>query len=363
MANGVGKKKSQSASLPQRVCKGCRLLLATTEPHDWFASTRPFRSAAMACLAYIDVIHAALNSSMYWSPVVPGVTLMELLEALGRYLPHATAMFIRGSRAEGFAGAKADIDAIVVTEEPSRFEPNQQGFDIYHWHGVYVEVLVLNEADLHLRLSVLEKPRLSQVEFDGAERILSARLLHGDPSRFDFEARQEAFNAKYIESRMERCRNLFAKIKSEFTAADYQLLNLCRRFTLSMLEAYLVSKGDTFTRERWLFKRLDRTLGKDAWIVRRYIQLLFQQACLTPHEVQANARQLLLLAQAMQYAMLTGEHDSPVLEGGGEQDEPAFLIPLSPEKSAIIYLNGGKVGTASACLDFFRQHVCGVAMD
>lgn len=288
---------------------------------------------------------------------------MDLLEALGKYLPHAAAMFIRGSRAQGFAGAKADIDAIVVTEKPSHFEPNPQGFDIYRWHGVNVEVLVLTEADLHQRLSVLEKPKLSQVEFDEAERILSARVLHGDPTRFDFEAHQETFNAKYIESRMERCRNLFGKIKSDFVAADYQLLHLCRKFTLSMLEAYLVSKGDTFTRERWLFKRLDRTLGKDAWIVRRYIQLLFQQACLTPDEVQANARQLLLLAQAMQYAMLTSEHDCPVLKGGGiEQDEPAFLVPLSPDKSAILYLNGGKIGTAAACLDLFRKHVCGVSV-
>lgn len=284
---------------------------------------------------------------------------MDLLEALGKYLSHSVAVFIRGSRAQGFASVNADIDAIVVTEEPHHFEPDPRGFDIYRWHGVNVEVLVLTEADLHRRLSVLEKPRLSQVEFDEAERILSARLLQGEPSRFDFATYQRTFNAKYIASRMERCRNLFGKIKSDFSAADYQLVHLCRKFTLSMLEAYLVSKGDLFTRERWLFKRLDRTLGKDTWVVRRYIQLLFQQACLTPHEVQANARQLLLLAQTMQCAMLTGEHDSPVLEGGGcEQREPAFLLRLAPGKSAIIYLNDVKLGTASACLDLFRQHVC-----
>jgi hypothetical protein len=287
---------------------------------------------------------------------------MELLEALGKYLPHAAAVFIRGSRAHGFAEGEADIDAIVVTDKPYYFERNPQGFDIYRWHGVNVEVLVLTEADLHRHLSVLENPRLSQAEFDGAERILSARLLCGEPSRFDFAVHQRTFNAKYIASRMERCRNLFGKIKSDFAAADYQLLHLCRKFTLSMLEAYLVSKGDVFTRERWLFKRLDRTLGKDAWIVRRYTQLLFQQACLTPLEVQANARQLLLLAQAMQYALLTAEHDSPALKGDGcEQSEPAFLIRLSPDKSALIYLNDVKVGTTSACLALFRQHVCGVA--
>ncbi len=287
---------------------------------------------------------------------------MELLKALEKYLTHSVAVFIRGSRAQGFASVDADIDAIVVTEEPHHFEPDPQGFDIYRWHGVNVEVLVLTEVDLHRRLSVLEKPRLSQVEFDEAERILSARLLQGEPSRFDFVAYQRTFNAKYIASKMERCRNLFGKIKSDFAAADYQLVHLCRKFTLSMLEAYLVSKGDIFTRERWLFKRLDRTLGKEAWVAKRYIQLLFQQACLTPPEVQANARQLLLLAQTMQYAMLTRECDNPLLERGGcEQGEPAFLLRLAPDKSAIIYLNDVKVGTALACLDVFRQHVCSVA--
>ncbi|KPD27411.1 MULTISPECIES: nucleotidyltransferase domain-containing protein [Pseudomonas aeruginosa group] len=289
---------------------------------------------------------------------------MDLLEALGKYQPQSVAVFVRGSRAQGFAAVGADIDAIVVTEQPHYFKPDPQGFDIYRWQGVNVEVLVLTEADLHRRLSVLEKPRLSQIEFDEAERILSARLLQGDPSQFDFTAYQRTFNAKYIASRMERCRNLFGKIKSDFTTGDYQLVHLCRKFTLSMLEAYLVWKGDIFTRERWLFKRLDRTLGKDAWIVRRYIQLLFQQACMTPHELQANARQLLLLAQAMQYAMLMGRDDCPVLEGNGcEHADPAFLLRLAPGKSAIIYLNDVKVGTASACLDLFKQHVCGVTRD
>ncbi|UFH50545.1 hypothetical protein [Pseudomonas sp. KNUC1026] len=111
-----------------------------------------------------------------------------------------------------------------------------------------------------------------------------------------------------------------------------------------------------------MFKRLDRTLGKEAWVVRRYIQLLFQRICLTPQELQANARQLLLLAQAMQYAMLTDRHDSPVLDGSGcETAEPAFLLRMTPGQSAVIYLNDVKVGDATACLDLFRQHVCGVA--
>ncbi|UFH50544.1 nucleotidyltransferase domain-containing protein [Pseudomonas sp. KNUC1026] len=160
---------------------------------------------------------------------------MEFLKALGRYLPYSVAVFIRGSQAQGFGAVDADIDAIVVTDQPHYFELGPKGFDIYRWQDVSVEVLVLTEADLHQRLSVLEKPSLSQVELDQAERILSARLLQGDPSQFDFSAYQQTFNTKYIALRMERCRNLFGKIRSDFATGDHQLVHLSRKFTLSML--------------------------------------------------------------------------------------------------------------------------------
>lgn len=284
------------------------------------------------------------------------------LKVFEKYLPYSSAIFLRGSQAEGFAGPTSDIDGIVITNTPQHFNCNYKGFDLFRWGGVNVEVLVLTEDDLYSRLNILKKNKLSQKELDEVERILSAKLIYSDNFSLDLDVYRKNFCLKYIDFKIERCRYLFVKIKNSYNLLDYQLIHLCRKYVLSMMEAYLVLKGDIFTRERWLFKRMNRTLGETSYLVQCYNKLVFQQACVTLDEIQNNARQLLFLAQRMQYAILTNDQNSLIFSTDEVEDsEPAFFLDLGNDKAAIIYMNDLKVDSKKNCLYIFKTIACKIS--
>lgn len=179
-------------------------------------------------------------------------------------------VYLTGSIVEGFGNSSSDLDFYVITRAPLHNRPQivienleSLRLDIEYWE--YDRVLRLAEKIDRMELNNPDKmpDLLSDAEADFCHRLKIAVPAQNGigfeelRNHFDFKKFNEGMTIRYIRLYEGWAEDALGALESrdEGTACF-----VARRCLEAAMDAYLASRGETYARDKWRFRKMERQL-------------------------------------------------------------------------------------------------------
>src|SRR5258706_1112001 len=286
------------------------------------------------------------------------ISRKELLEliAAGSEAAGIECVFLGGSIAEGLGNPRSDVDVYLIVDSVEPFKADEAKFKSLMLGDRIVAPMFFSSAsvaDVYRRAAA--GGVLSAVEIDLLHRIRTGIPLAHEETFEALRLRlpQKEFARFLVRSGEAMLSNIFADVAGTLEAGDLPTCAFNSRALIDCaMDTYLSMHGETLAREKWRYRKIERTLGLQDPLARSYLGLvscvrfddadatydyvdkclqLFQQieTCLVAHALHPSFPEILFSNKNA--AAGTGQpRRNPLIKMAYESDGTLILIERSP---------------------------------
>ncbi len=180
---------------------------------------------------------------------------------------HVLAVYVAGSRVEGFGNGRSDVDLFLLVDRPA--ERPRYGHDVSVINGQHLQYDVVSVQFVQRALAELRKEHLEDVDLNRANLQLLHRLCNSvvlSGQEHVAALRAELFDAGFVTFstylKLQDCDNsvqdAYGALEAGHTdTAMYSFRQAAQR----AFEAVLAVCGETTANEKWVFAKASRALG------------------------------------------------------------------------------------------------------
>jgi predicted nucleotidyltransferase len=202
--------------------------------------------------------------------------LLELI-AVDSAAAQVECIFLGGSIAEGLGNPRSDVDVYLIVDSVAPFKAEEAKFkSLMLGDRIVAPTFFSTAAVADTCRRVVAGESVSAAEIDLLHRIRTGIPL----------AREEAFMALrsrlpekelvrlLVRSGETMLANIFADVAGTLEAGDLPTCAFNSRALIDCaMDAYLAMRGDTLAREKWRYRKIERTLGLQDPLARSYLEL------------------------------------------------------------------------------------------
>jgi hypothetical protein len=202
--------------------------------------------------------------------------LLELLAVDGTGA-RVDCIFLGGSIAEGLGNPRSDVDVYVIVDSVAPVKAGEAKFKTLMLGDRIVAPTFFSGAavaDACRRVSAGES--ISAAEVDLLHRIRTGIPLAREEAFEALRSRvpEKDFARLLVRSGETMLANIFTDVAGTLEAEDLPTCAFNSRALIDCaMDAYLAMRGDTLAREKWRYRKIERTLGLQDPLARSYLQL------------------------------------------------------------------------------------------
>ncbi len=281
--------------------------------------------------------------------------LLELLPLEGE-AGRVECIFLGGSIAEGLGNPRSDVDLYLIVDSVEPFKAGEAKFKSLMLGDRIVAPMFFSSvsvADVYRRVAA--GGVVSAVEIDLLHRIWTGIPLAHEQAFEALRSRlpQKEFARFLVRSGESMLSNIFADVAGTLEAGDLPTCAFNSRALIDCaMDTYLSMRGDTLAREKWRYRKIERTLGLRDPLAQSYLGLacsvrlddadatydyigkclqLFQQieARLVAHALHPSFPEI-LFSNKNEAARAGRPRRNPLIKMAYESDGTLILIERSP---------------------------------
>lgn len=186
-------------------------------------------------------------------------------------------VFLGGSIAEGFGNPRSDVDVYLIVDSVAPFKAGEAKFKSLMLGDRIVAPMFFSAAsvaDVYRRVAA--GGALSAAEIDLLHRIATGIPLAHEEAFEALRSRLPQMElARYlVRSGEAMLANIFADVAGTLEAGDLPTCAFNSRALIDCaMDTYLSMRGDTLAREKWRYRKIERTLGLQDPLARSYLGL------------------------------------------------------------------------------------------
>jgi hypothetical protein len=186
-------------------------------------------------------------------------------------------IFLGGSIAEGLGNPRSDVDVYLIVDSVAPFKAEEAKFKSLMLGERIVAPTFFSAAavsDACRRVAAGES--VSAAEIDLLHRIRTGIALAREEAFEALRSRlpEKEFIRLLVRSGETMLANIFADVAGTLEGGDLATCAFNSRALIDCaMDAYLAMRGDTLAREKWRYRKIERTLGLQDALARSYLEL------------------------------------------------------------------------------------------
>jgi hypothetical protein len=207
------------------------------------------------------------------------VSREELLEliALDSAAAQVECIFLGGSIAEGLGNPRSDVDVYLIVDSVAPFKAEEAKFkSLMLGERIVAPMFFSAAAVVEACRGVVAGESLSAAEIDLLHRIRTGIPLAHEEAFMALRSRlpEKALMRLLVRSGETMLSNIFADVAGTLEAGDLPTCAFNSRALIDCaMDTYLSMRGDTLAREKWRYRKIERTLGLQDPLARSYLGL------------------------------------------------------------------------------------------
>ena len=206
-----------------------------------------------------------------------GASKTELVDLLGVGPADVVCIFLGGSIAEGLGNPRSDVDVYLIVESLAPFKAAEERFkSLQLGDRIVAPAFFSTDAVMDAYRRAGAGGVLSTAEIDLLHRIGAGIALVNEQAYEHLRAQlpREALARLLVRSGEAMLANIFADVIGTLEANDLPTCAFNARSLIDCaMDAYLAMRGDTLAREKWRYRKIERTLGLQDSVAHRYLEL------------------------------------------------------------------------------------------